>query len=188
MTAAVTGLTWVREESPVWDEDKRRVVGGAPEGAFVLPFADGDPVPGEWWSARSGADGQESVVAYGRLDISWGGDAEILLAVDPGRQQQGVGSFVLARLEEEAAARGINYVYNTIRDHEGRDLVHDWLVVRGFRGAVDGDLRKRVGGTTERAARTAPVTTPYDAGADPGGQAPGHEEQGGYVGVDDHQY
>lgn len=89
-------LTWVREESPIWDAHKRRIVGGAPEDAFVLPFADGDPVPGEWWSVRVDAEGGKgadgAVVAYGRLDISWGGDAEILLAVDPGRQGQGVGS------------------------------------------------------------------------------------------------
>ena len=31
-------LAWVREDHPVWDDDKARVIGGAPEGAFVLPF------------------------------------------------------------------------------------------------------------------------------------------------------
>ena len=129
----MTELSWVREDDPVWDADKRRVIGGAPDGAFVIPFRDGEPVPGEWWSVREeGEDGQ--ILAYARLDIGWGGDAQILLAVDPARQEEGVGSFVLARLEDEAAARGINYVYNTIREHEQRDLVHDWLVVRGFRG------------------------------------------------------
>jgi GNAT superfamily N-acetyltransferase len=185
-------LVWVREESPVWDADKQRIIGGAPEGAFVLPFMQGDPLPGEWWSVRDRAEGEKdaesAIVGYGRLDISWGGDAEVLLAVDPGHQERGVGSFLLTRLEEEAGARGINYVYNTIRDHEARDLVHDWLVVRGFRGAVDGDLRKRVGSSRAEPVRHAPVTTAYDVRADPGGRAPGHEEQGGYVGVDDHQY
>ena len=179
-------LAWVREEDAVWDADKRRVIGGAPEGAFVIPFHDGDALPGEWWSARD-ADGV--VVGYGRLDVSWGGDAEILLAVDPARQEQGIGSFVLARLEDEAAARGLNYVYNTIRDHSGRDLVHDWLVVRGFRGAADGDLRKRVGSTAARPDRARPAApASYDVADDPGGQGPGREEQGGYVDVDDHSY
>ena len=60
------------------------------------------------------------------------------------------GSFVLARLEDKAAERGINYVYNTIRapHQDSADLVHDWLVVRGFRGTRpqgDTTLRKRVG-------------------------------------------
>ncbi len=96
-------LTWVREDDPVWDADKQRVIGGAPEGTFVLSFSDGDALPGEWWSAR---DGEGLVVGYGRLDIGWGGDAEILLAVDPGRQQEGIGSFVLAGLEDEAGSRG----------------------------------------------------------------------------------
>ena len=53
-------------------------------------------------------------------------------------------------------AHRINYVHNRIREHEQGDLVHDWLVVRGFRGPTDGDLRKRVGppmGTATAARR-----------------------------------
>jgi len=50
---------WVREESPAWDADKHRIIGGAPEGAFVLPFAEGDPLLGEWWSVRARAEGEE---------------------------------------------------------------------------------------------------------------------------------
>jgi GNAT superfamily N-acetyltransferase len=186
-------LSWVREDHPVWDADKQRVIGGAPEGAFVLPFHEGDDLPGEWWSARDG----DTVVGYGRLDIGWGGDAEILLAVDPERQEQGVGSFVLAGLEAEASTRGINYVYNTIREHAARDLVHDWLVVRGFRGPVDGDLRKRVRPAAEHAAPGSTATRPepppasgaaaYDP-RDDGDRGPGHEESGGYVDVDEHRY
>ena len=178
-------LNWVREESPTWDADKQRVIGGAPEGAFVIPFQDGEQLPGEWWAVRDGAD----VVGYGRLDTTWGGDAEILLAVDPGRQGKGVGSFALDRLEQEAANRGINYVHNRIREHAERDLVHDWLAVRGFRGPLEGDLRKRVRGTTaDPPDRTRETPQAYDASADPSGQAPGHEEQGGYVNIEEHQY
>ena len=182
-------LTWARDDPPVWDADKQRVIGGAPAGTFVIPFREGDALPGEWFVANDGDD----VVGYGRLDIGWGGDAEILLAVDPERLEQGIGSFVLARLEDEAAARGINYVYNTIRQHEGRELVHDWLVVRGFRGGLDSDLRKRVGSSPAQrhdqpVRPPSQVDTAYDAAADAGGLAPGREEQGGYVDVDEHRY
>jgi len=179
-------LSWVREESPVWDADKAWVIGGAPEGAFVLGFAEGEELPGDWWSACD-ADGR--VVGYGRLDTTWGGDAEILLAVAPDSQLAGVGTFILGRLDGEAAARGINYVHNRIRDHAQRDLVHDWLVVRGFRGPVDGDLRKRVGTTygTPSTGGQRPAER-YDGSADPADRAPGHEEQGGYVDVEEHQY
>ena len=212
----VADLSWQREDDPVWDADKQRVIGGAPEGAFVIPFADGDSLPGEWWSARVDGGSGEEVVGYGRLDIGWGGDAEILLAVDPARQEQGIGSFVLAHLEDEAAGRGLNYVYNVIREHEQRDLVHDWLVVRGFRGATDGDLRKRVvRAPSSEEGRADPLVeegrsrvfrppagdidvrpapsqdasdgSSYDPGAD-GDRGPGSEEQGGYVDVDEHQY
>ncbi len=179
-------LVWAHEDAPVWDADKQRVIGGAPEGAFVVPFRDGQRLPGDWWAAR---DGDGAVVGYGRLDTTWGGDAEILLAVAPDRQQQGAGSFILARLEAEAAARGLNYVHNRIREHDQRDLVHDWLVVRGFRGPVDGDLRKRVGAGDALSVRREPAAgTPYDAAADPGARPPGHEESGGYVNVEDHRY
>lgn len=178
-------LVWFREESPVWDADMQRVIGGAPEGAFELPFSTDGALPGEWWSARDGSAGG-AVVGYGRLDVSWGGDAEILLAVDPGHRERGIGSFLLAKLEAEAAARGINYVYNTIREHDARDLVHDWLVVRGFRGPVDGDLRKRVGRLEVSPEAKVQVRGPYEVKADPGGRAPGHEDQGGYVGVGEH--
>jgi GNAT superfamily N-acetyltransferase len=180
----VTGLTWSHEPNPTWDADKRRVIGGAPEGAFVLPFEDGDRLPGDWWSARNG-DGE--VVGYGRLDTTWGGDAEILLAVANDRQESGVGTFILDKLDDEAASRGINYIHNRIRDHEQRDLVHDWLVVRGFRGPIDGDLRKRVGVKHETASQRR-TSESYDAARDPADQGPGHEEQGGYVNVDEHRY
>jgi GNAT superfamily N-acetyltransferase len=179
-------LSWIREDSPVWDADKVRVIGGAPEGAFVLAFDDGESLPGDWWSART-VGGE--VVGYGRLDTTWGGDAEILLAVAPDRQGSGVGSFILDRLDGEAASRGINYIHNRIRDHEQRDLVHDWLVVRGFRGAIDADLRKRVGTRFESSSgQQGRPRERYDAAQDPAGQAPGREEQGGYVNVDEHQY
>jgi GNAT superfamily N-acetyltransferase len=189
----VTDLTWAHEASPTWDADKQRVIGSAPEGALDLSYAAGAPLPGDWWSART-ADG--AVVGYGWLDATWGGDAEILLAVDASAQKQGVGSFVIGHLEDEAAARGLNYVYNTVRaSHPHRDDVHDWLAVRGYRGSTsDTTLRKRVGADGQRPAAegAGPVVRPapsraYDPAAD-GERAPGHEESGGYVDVDDHQY
>ena len=152
----------------------------------MVAFTEGDELPGEWWAARD-RDGR--ALGFGRLDTTWGGDAEILLAVDGDEQGAGVGSFLLDRLEHEAAERGINDVSNRIREHAERDLVHDWLVVRGFRGSVDGDLRERVGaGSPTR--RPTPTTHRETGGLadDPGARAPGHEEQGGYVDVDEHQY
>ncbi len=193
-------LTWAHEPNPTWDTDKQRVVGGAPDGVFDLQHAAGSALPGDWWAARS-ASGE--VVGYGWLDATWGGDAEILLAVDPAAQRQGVGSFVIARLESEAAIRGLNYVYNTVRDaHPQRDDLYDWLAVRGYRGSPsegsDTTMRKRVGADTQRSgpgdgrgtARPAPSRSASD-GYDPAGEGdrgPGHEESGGYVDVEEHRY
>ena len=151
------------------------------KGIAIYARATAQPPPLDTIKADDGG----TVVGFGRLDTTWGGDAEILLAADPAHQQTGVGSFVLARLEDEAEARGINYVHNTIRaEHPDR-----WLVVRGFRGTVDGDLRKRVGSTRGSAPRSRPSgPTSYDVASDPGGQAPGREDAGGYVNVEDHRY
>ena len=201
---AAIDLDWTHEPNPMWDADKQRVIGSAPPGALDLSYADGAPLPGDWWSART-ADGV--VVGYGGLDATWGGDAEILLAVDASARQQGAGSFIIGRLEQEAASRGLNYVYNTVRDsYPQRDDLHDWLAVRGYRGGTsDTTLRKRVGADSRsttggapevpgrEGARPAPSRSATGGGPayDPAGEgerAPGHEESGGYVDVDDHQY
>jgi GNAT superfamily N-acetyltransferase len=196
----VTDLSWSHEANPTWDADKQRVIGSAPRGVFDLPYDDGASLPGDWWAARTGSG---DVVGYGWLDATWGGDAEILLAVDAKSQQQGVGSFVLEHLELEAASRGLNYVYNTVRDaHPDHDDLHDWLAVRGYRGSgesgSDVALRKRVGADTEKRSRRAagsqkaePASSQAASGYDPaseGERGPGHEESGGYVDVEDHQY
>jgi GNAT superfamily N-acetyltransferase len=185
----VSDLSWVHEPNPTWDADKRRVVGSAPAGVFDLAYDDGAAIPGDWWACTSAG----AVVGYGWLDATWGGDAEILLAVDAAARARGVGSFILERLEDEAAKRGLNYVYNTVRaTHPDRDDLHDWLAVRGYRGGTgDTSLRKGVGAGSSRAVRVAPAVagggTPYDPAGE-GELAPGHEESGGYVDVDNHRY
>jgi GNAT superfamily N-acetyltransferase len=133
-------LAWVRESLALWDTDKQRIIGGAPAGVFaVAQSAPGTVLPGDWWRVED--DGR--VVGYGWMDYSWG-DAEVLLAVEPGVQSHGVGTFILDRLDEEAAGRGLNYMYNVIpAQHGDRDGLKRWLLRRGFVGAKDGDLFKR---------------------------------------------
>ncbi len=140
MTDAVS-LDWVHENPPHWDGDKARIIGGAPPGIFDLgSHRERDLIPGEWWRVEE--DGR--VVGYGWLDTVWG-DAEILLAVDPGARRRGVGEFILDRLEQEAAARGLNYLYNVVRPaHPDRHTVAAWLRSRGFEPARDGRLVRRV--------------------------------------------
>ncbi|MFJ6131844.1 GNAT family N-acetyltransferase [Janibacter terrae] len=181
----MTSLTWEHEARPVWDADKARIAASAPDGALVLDFADGAELPGDWFVARDGAE----VVGLGVLDTTWGGDAEITLAVDAARQGQGVGSWVMEHLEQEARSRGINYVYNTVPDaHPQRDDVHDWLLVRGYRGNEgDASLRKRVGAVEEEASaapRSVPATTAPPADS----RSQGEEESGDYVDVEKHRY
>ena len=178
-------LSWVKDDRPVWDDDKQRVIGGAPPGSLDLHHEAGSDLPGDWWAAR---DPEDRAVGFGWLDSTWGGDAEVLLAVDSSRQGQGVGTFILEHIEREAARKGINYVYNTVRStHPDRDSVHDWLAVHGYQGASsDTALRKRV---RDEDSAPAPARAPARSDATPlSARPPGHEETGGYVNVEDHQY
>ena len=133
-------LAWVRESLALWNADKQRIVGGAPAGVFaVSASAPGAVLPGDWWRVED--DGR--VIGYGWMDYSWG-DAEVLLAVEPGSQSRGVGTFILDRLDEEAGVRGLNYLYNVIpAQHPDKSALKRWLLQRGFVGAKEGDLFKR---------------------------------------------
>lgn len=192
-------LSWKQETRPVWDADKERIIGGAPPGALDVQHQSGADLPGDWWVAGDGS----TTLGYGWLDATWGGDAEILLAVDPQAQGKGVGSFVLDHLEQEAAHRGLNYVYNTVRStHPHREQVYDWLCSRGYRGSErDDTLRKRTGQASgerashrpgqdqgSRARRRGPSGAPPAAFALQDALEPGHEESGAYVNVEEHRY
>jgi GNAT superfamily N-acetyltransferase len=178
-------LNWSHESQPRWDKDKQRIIGGAPAGALDISYSDGAELPGDWFAAVEG----DQAVGYGWIDSTWGGDTEILLAVAPDAQGRGVGSFVMDRLEREAAQRGVNYVYNTVRDtHPDRDTVHDWLLVRGYRGNErDASLRKRVK-LPETVDAAKPVAAAAAPQPDESALPPGREESGGYVDIENHQY
>lgn len=133
-------LTWTRERAAVWDSDKQRIVGEAPKGVFDARYkelAKGALVPGEWWRVEDG----KKVVGYGWLEVVWG-DAEVLFAVAPDAREKGAGSFIVEHLGQEAKARGLRYLYNTVRvTHPERERITAWLTKRGFKAAEDGSLR-----------------------------------------------
>ena len=134
-------FTWVREDTPVWDAAKQSIVGGAPAGALEVPkLAPGALAPGEWFRVEEAG----AIVGYGWMDCTWG-DAEVTLAVDARRRGQGVGAFIVAHLEKEAASRGVNYLYNAVRPtHPEKETVTRWLLSLGFQPSGDGLLKKRV--------------------------------------------
>ena len=137
------GLTWIHEPLPQWDAQKARIVGGTAEGVFDRSYrdqAEGHLIPGDWWRVERNGE----TVAFGWLDINWG-DAEILLATATEARRQGIGDFVLANLEQEARARGINYLHNVVRaTHPEREVVSQWFSKRGFQPSEDGRLFRSV--------------------------------------------
>jgi GNAT superfamily N-acetyltransferase len=132
-------MRWIHENPAHWDADKARIVGGAGRGIFDYELSEGELVPGDWWRVEEGG----RVLGYGWMDTVWG-DAEILLAVDESRRQLGVGTYILEALEGEARARGLNRLYNVVRDsHPNRSGVTRWLNERGFRPSEDGNVLTR---------------------------------------------
>lgn len=127
----MSDLNWVYEKRATWDEDKERIIGGARDGVFPneqTNFEVGDTLPSKWWRVEDNG----TVVGYGWLDLTWG-DAEVLLAVDPERREEGVGSFIMEKLKDEARDIGVNYIYNVVpEEHPERESLKEWLVERGF--------------------------------------------------------
>jgi GNAT superfamily N-acetyltransferase len=134
-------LNWVKEDTPRWDPDKQRLFGpGELAAAGYEQSAPGALLADEWWRVT---DDDGTVVGYGRLDSEWG-DAEITFLVDPTRRGAGIGAFILDRLEEEAAARGLNYIYNVIPStHPDPAWITHWLILHGFVPGTS-DLRRQV--------------------------------------------
>lgn len=143
-------LRWEHETTPLWDADKVRIIGGAPEGMFQALRGSplGAPLGGTW--GRVTSDGK--VAGYGWMDVNWG-DAEVLLAVAPDTKRTGIGTFVLDRLDEMAATAGLRYLVNVIpATHPDPESLASWLVRRGFSPAGEGgSLRRPV-----RARRAVP--------------------------------
>ena len=137
-------LHWAKEDTPHWDADKQRLFGADELAAvgFDEP-APGAPIADEWWRVT---DDDGTVLGYGWLDSEWG-DAQITFLVDPARRGAGIGTFILDRLEDEAAGRGLNYIYNVVPDtHPDAPEMTRWLTARGFTPGT-GDLRRKVPST-----------------------------------------
>jgi GNAT superfamily N-acetyltransferase len=134
-------LTWTKENSPRWDADKQRTFSQAELAAVGLAAPPaGEPVANEWWRVTDGAQ----VAGYGWLDSEWG-DARITFVVAPGQRGQGIGDFILEHLEDEAAARGLNYIYNVVpQTHPDGAWIRNWLSTHGFHEASRGQFRRQV--------------------------------------------
>jgi GNAT superfamily N-acetyltransferase len=142
-------LHWTKENAPRWDADKQRLFGADGLAAVGLDEpAAGAALADEWWRVTDDGGG---VVGYGWLDSEWG-DAEITFLVGSGNRGHGVGAFILDRLEAEAAARGLNYIYNVVpASHPDRAWMTHWLTLHGFFPSGSGELRRQV----RRAAQQA---------------------------------
>jgi GNAT superfamily N-acetyltransferase len=134
--------SWDKENPPRWDERKDSIFGEADLAAVGLERRRvGEPVADEWWRV---VDDAGDVVGYGWLDSEWG-DARISFLVAPSRRGQNYGAFILERLEDEAARRGLNHIYNIIpASHPDREWMSAWLSRHGFTGSDRHMLQRSV--------------------------------------------
>lgn len=133
-------LRWIRESPARWDGPKRRIVGAEGDVFAASKTPEGELVPGDWWRVEDGG----RTVGYGWMDTTWG-DAEILLAVDRDARGRGVGTFILDRLETEAATQGLNYLYNVVpAGHPDPKGLAAWLRANRFADDGEGQLKRRV--------------------------------------------
>jgi GNAT superfamily N-acetyltransferase len=138
------GFTWTKETRPRWDADKQAAFDTVALASVGMQApASGAAIADEWWRV---ADDAGNLVGYGWLDSEWG-DAQIAFLVVPLARGGGAGEFILNRLEAEAAARGLNYIYNVVpAGHPDPQWMTYWLTLHGFYPSPLGDLRRQVRG------------------------------------------
>jgi len=150
-------LAWVREHAPTWDSGKAAAFGS---GDTTRPGSGGAgaPLPGDWWCVLDG----DEPVGYCRMDSTWG-DAELFVAVRPGRRGLGIGTFALRHAEAEASRQGMNYIRTTVpRTAPDRTRTVGWLLARGFRGRGNDEFRKRVWPAAPSSSRAVPGNQPSE--------------------------
>lgn len=135
-------MKWTPEHPSRWDDSKEALFSKLPDGVFDFGQSkEKGPLPGIWWRVE---DDDGAVVGYGWVDYGWG-EAEVLAAVDPDRQGEGIGAWIFDQLAEEARSKGHRYMANFVREsHPARDEVRAWLEKRGFEEASDGRLMRKV--------------------------------------------
>ncbi len=143
--------TWTREDAPTWTADKERIIGGAAPGIFdVERLRSAGALPGTWWRAE---DQSGAVIGYGWMDVVWG-DGEILVAVDQERSGQGIGTWMMEQLAQNAVDQGLAYMRNTVPEaHPQAPAVKGWLEACGFvRSTSPGEYVRQVRGQVVQAA------------------------------------
>ena len=133
----------MKEDVPHWDADKQRLFDDAALRSVGMdPSRDGarSPTNGGGWSpttARSSATAGSTAS---------GGTRRSRSSSIPAHRGEGIGAFVLDRLEDEAHKRGLNYIYNVVPDtHPDRAWMTGWLEQHGLHESSQGDLRRQVG-------------------------------------------
>ena len=170
----VTELSWVREDDPVWDADKRRVIGGAPDGAFVIPFRDGEPLAGRVVVGTRGRPGrQRPGLRPARHRLGWRRPDPARGRADPsGARGSAASCWLGSRTRPRRAASTTSTTRSASTSSATWCTTGWWSVASAARWTAtcaSGSAARR-----RRPARSPRASvTPYDVTADPGGQRSG---------------
>lgn len=104
-----------KDENPVWDQDKQRLIREKEDSFYICECHKGDKLPGIWYKAiEKNADSSDEVIGFGWIDVD---DSlpEISIVVDDKNSHNGIGRQLTDELCNECKKNGASKVRIVIR-------------------------------------------------------------------------
>jgi GNAT superfamily N-acetyltransferase len=121
----------IKEEHSVWDTEKEIIFAEVSDGTFdnLNNLELGSQLNQEWWKL---IDDNERVLGFGWINYE-NGDFEISLVVDTNHQGEGLGSFIIEKLEAIALEKGFNEVVAIVKKtNPNSEEMIDWLYKKSY--------------------------------------------------------
>jgi GNAT superfamily N-acetyltransferase len=128
-------MDFLKENEPIWDLGKERIIRQSPQGTFDLHTVIGGSLGQEWYKLIN--DGGVTV-AFGWLDIR-GDRIEVSLAVDQAYSKLGYGSLIINEMELRAKEMGFNLLAAIVKVTNPSSLrMIKWLYQKGYKVYIPG--------------------------------------------------
>ncbi|GAA0337262.1 hypothetical protein GCM10008967_29430 [Bacillus carboniphilus] len=103
----------IKEEHSIWDTEKEIIFAEVADGTFdnLNNLELGLQLNQEWWKL---IDENEKVLGFGWVNYE-NDDFEISLVVDTNHQGEGLGSFIIEKLEAIALEKGFNKIVAIVK-------------------------------------------------------------------------
>ncbi|WP_339243074.1 GNAT family N-acetyltransferase [Paenibacillus sp. FSL F4-0243] len=121
----------VKEENPIWDNEKENIVGNVEVGTFNLEnVVVGEELCQEWFKL---IDDNVGVLGFGWIDYN-NNNFEISVAVHKDYQGSGSGSIIIEELERIAKEKGFNEVRGIVKSSNPNAVkMIEWLYRKNYK-------------------------------------------------------